>query len=186
MTEPVPKRLGARRVARESDLAMLRLALEEGRRLLDAQMSELDGIRQRLVQFLSFVGTATAFLVGAGLSTAHKDGAFSSVAIIGALLFMAALYLALSILRGTHPATPFRQPFDWTFRLNPSALVSYLSYDIGQPDEAKFLDALVAECQGYADENENHLSMVRIAYWAFLLLMSVQLALWVALVVLYR
>jgi hypothetical protein len=45
------------------DLPMYKMAYDEAKRLVDDQVAELDGIRQRSVQFLAFIGTGTAFLV---------------------------------------------------------------------------------------------------------------------------
>lgn len=165
---------------------MLQHAFDEGKRLLDAQLSELDGIRQRTVQFLSFVGTACAFLVGAGLNSPTRDLRFTLLAILGATLFLVALYLAFCVLRGGNPMVRWGAPLDWTFRTQPGKLMSYLGYDIGRPDEAGFLDDLIGKYQDYAETNEANLHVLRRTYWGYLMIMSTQLALWISLVVIYR
>src|SRR5664280_1806938 len=49
--------------------ALYRIAYEEGKRALDDQVDELNGIRGRAVQFTAFVGSSTAFLAAVGLRT---------------------------------------------------------------------------------------------------------------------
>src|SRR3954454_17779051 len=60
---------------------MYRVAYKESQRTLDDQADELTGIRTRAVQYLAFIGTATAFLVGASLKTFERDTPFYAISI---------------------------------------------------------------------------------------------------------
>lgn len=186
LTPAEPRKRPRRRVADDGDLPMLRIAIDEGKRLLDDQVAELDGMRQRTVQFLAFVGSATAFLVGAGLSSGTRDFTFTVLAVSGAIFFILVLCLALSVLQGVTPWKKKGGKATWNFRLNPAKLAVYLEYDIGRPDEAQFLDEAVRLLQENADKNEQHLKDLRRTYWTFLVAASLQILLWVVIVTVYR
>jgi hypothetical protein len=87
--------------------ALYRVAYDESVNALKTQSDELSGMRQRLVSFLAFVGSATAFLAGSGLtatqSTAtqsgHRSVLFYGVAAVASLLMLAVITYTVNILR---------------------------------------------------------------------------------------
>ena len=75
-----------------------RLAYEEGKRALADQTDELNGIRNRAVSYMAFVGSATAFLVGTGLKAAHRDAWFYSLAVLASAASLSTLALISLVL----------------------------------------------------------------------------------------
>lgn len=94
----VPARTGG-----TNGTGLYKVAFEESVRALEDQVKELDGIRQRLVSFLAFVGSATAFLVGSSLkplegTAANRDLWFYLLAIGGTVVVIIALGCAIYLL----------------------------------------------------------------------------------------
>lgn len=83
---------------------MLKVAYEEGLRIIEDQVAELDSMRQRSVQFLAFVGSATAFLAGSGLGGTYDRGpAFFVLAGLASLVSAIAIALASFVLLSLVP-----------------------------------------------------------------------------------
>ena len=171
-----------------SQLGMLKEAYEEGKRLIDDQIAEADSMRQRSVQFMTFTGSATAFLVGTSL----KDGSpqqldfylmaiLATVVSVLTILAMLAILLSLMVERSAS-SMPRVTKADWAFRLNPGTLVrKWLSPDVGAPTENDFYRGLALEYEKGAAINDAYLGQMR-RWYAFLLVVgSAQVLAWAAL-----
>jgi hypothetical protein len=106
---------------RPEAMPMYRIAYDEGKRLVDTQLAELNGMRDRSVQFLAFVGSATAFLVGTslgrvgeGTDIAYKTALTVSLAIAASVASLAAIYLVITILLALSKYLNFK-PMEWEF-----------------------------------------------------------------------
>jgi hypothetical protein len=161
---------------------MYKIAYEEGKRLVDDQIAELDSMRQRSVQFLAFVGSATGFLVGTSLGRVGTNPGLAYgiaaliLAIAASLASLVAIFLVVSILLALSKNR--RGPIEWEFRLSPTVLVKMIEPDINPPDEVDFLRRLSLVCNEMHDYNEPHLARLRKFYTAFLSVGFFQLVLW--------
>jgi hypothetical protein len=95
---------------------------EEGHRALDDQQDELNGIRDRAVQFTVFVGAATAFLVGSGLQSPHRDAFFYAIAWVASAASALSVSLLFLVLN------PSRRN-KWAYRLSTKVLNRELEAD---------------------------------------------------------
>ncbi|HEX8004186.1 MAG TPA: hypothetical protein VF519_15970 [Mycobacteriales bacterium] len=199
---------GAKRDGAHDDAALYRIAFDEGRELLADQLAELSALRGRAVQFLAFVGTGSAFLVGTALG-GKRDQLFYSVAGIGSTLSVLTVVVAVHLLLGLtytrssaippadlssrpnshattkqHLATSVRQRIPrkkilhWSFRFHPSPLVKWIDAEVGRPTETQLLKALTLRQQALYEVNEAALNSVRLLYVTLISLGSLQLALW--------
>ena len=161
---------------------MYRVAYEEGVRAVDDQIAELDSMRQRSVQFLAFVGSATAFLVGTGLGGAARTPAFYAVAATATVLALFSLTMVAFILLSIECRHGLHRVL-WNFRLEPSTLVEkWIDPDVGAASESEYYRALALQYDKMSAENDGPLKTVRRWYWLFLLLGSTQVMLWASLV----
>lgn len=159
---------------------LYKLACEEGKRTVDDQLAELDSMRQRTVQFLAFVGSATAFLVGTGLHAVSRNSGFYAVASIATLLSALSVILCLSILVAS--SRPWSRELEqWSFRLSPSALVKWIEPDVHPPRDYDFYRALALQYEAMAEANAPSLDRIRRRYLIFLVMGFGQLCGWVAL-----
>jgi hypothetical protein len=143
----------------KSDIAkhvdLYRIAYQEGQRSLDDQQDELKGLRDRAVQFTAFVGTATAFLVGAGLHPAHRDTAFYALATTASVLSAILILLLFALLR-----PPARKL--WHYRLSAQSLITgWIETEVPPPSEAYFLRSLAERYDQMRVENERLLGSLR-------------------------
>lgn len=182
--KPQSKNGTPRRRTREDRPELYKLAYEEGKRAVDDQLSELDSMRQRSVQFLAFVGSASAFLVGTSLKATERSLVFYSIAITASILTLLTLALCLSLLTATRRLLGGGLE-QWSFRLSPSALVKWIEPDVRPPSEADFFRALAERYEGMATDNSRSLSKVRSRYSAFLGVAVLQLTFWLVLAWLY-
>ena len=175
----------------DAEMPMYQMAYDEAKRAVDDQIAELDSIRQRSVQFLAFVGTATAFLVGTSIgprSSAVRDAWFYGIASAASVGSLALVLLVLVILRGVAVVPPEAETgvrrrlalITWEFRLRPTLLMEWLDASI-KPDTPQFTQALVELYEEMGDWNERWLEWIRKYYAWFIALGVVQLALWGAL-----
>lgn len=82
---------------------MYKVAFDESVRALEDQTDELSNIRQRLVGYLAFVGSATAFLVGSSINPqvsagGHRSAWFYGLATTGTSLMVLSVGLAICLL----------------------------------------------------------------------------------------
>ncbi|OBI82706.1 hypothetical protein A9X00_07095 [Mycobacterium sp. 1245805.9] len=79
---------------------MYKVAFEESVRALKDQVDELSNIRQRIVSYLAFVGSATAFLVGSSLNApGSRDDLFFFLASVGTAFMGITIGCATVLLR---------------------------------------------------------------------------------------
>lgn len=158
-----------------------KIAFDEAVRTLKAQADELSTMRQRLVQYLAFVGTATAFLVGTSLRP--SDGAqpilrgpeFMPLCIAGTVAMVVTLVLALILL---YPG--------WT-RLtvvsSSKGILAGIHRDVSPTDtEAHLLHDLAWYYGDYINKNKPILARSRWIYFAGIGAGAIQLGIWIALI----
>lgn len=176
---PTPRSAAGR--PRGDSVALYRLAFEESRRTLDDQIDEVNGIRQRVSQYLAFVGTASAFLVGTGLGHGNRTGTFYAIAITGSIVSLCALSAGLRVLLMWEGAVPHGKYHTWRFRLSANKLMHWIEPDVPQPDETDLLRALALRHDEMAEHNDDNLDRLRHAYAWCVGLGFVQLLVWGAL-----
>lgn len=158
---------------------LYRVAFDESVRTLKQQTDELSAIRQRLVQFLAFVGTATAFLVGTALhpeSTPIPRGhEFMPLCIAGTAAMGVTLVLTLILLYPrTTPLTVVSSARD---------ILDDIHRDVSPTDtEAHLLHNLAWYYDGYVEENKPVLTRARWIYFLAIGSGALQLGIWIALV----
>lgn len=178
-------------------LAMQRVAYAEGQRLVDDQLAELDALRQRTVQVLAFVGSATSFLVGTTLSTRELSVGAQVVGTIAALLSIGSLLLACVILLAAVDRAPaslvdgsvpskkwFPRPATWNFRMDPKVLVDgWIDAPrvSGPLTEVAFYKALALRYSSMAAENTPILARVRMCFVFFVAVTTIQVVVWAGL-----
>ena len=156
--------------------AMYRDVYEESQRSLDDQQDELKGMRDRAVQFTIFVGAATAFLVGTGLTAAHRDWVFYLIASVASLFSVVSVGLLLALLKPS-------KKHQWNYRLSSKSLIAdWIESDVPVPTEPQFLRALAMLYDDMQDENEILLKPLRQIYQVLMVVGVLQLILWAALV----
>jgi len=157
------------------DSKLYRIAYDHGLRTLDDQRDELNGVRGRAGQFMAFVGSATAFLVGAGLRSPDRDWVFYLVAACGTFLIVGALACLVFVLS---PRSKF------VLTMDPGMLVDeWIDRQVPKrPTEADLLRHLAKRIQGMIDENDTRLTAIRWWYLGTVVLGTVALACWVGLV----
>lgn len=171
-----PRRPG---VADEARVSMYKAAYDEGKRKVDDQLAELDSMRARSVQFLAFVGSATAFLVAAGLRQTHRTDGFYVVAGLATFVSVMSIALVTSILTALRLFRHTR----WDFRINSKVLVEeWIDPEVGATSEARFFRDIALHYHTMATKNDPPLQRLRGRYIAFLTCGSFQVILWAALV----
>jgi len=140
-----------------AEAGLYRIAYEHGLRTLDEQRDELNGVRARAGQFVAFTGSATAFLVGAGLQSPTRDGFFYAFAGLGTSLVLVSL-ICLVVVLGPR----------WKFALtmDPGTLVDkWIDRQVpARPSEADLLRALAKRISRMIDDNEKPLGLIRSWY----------------------
>jgi hypothetical protein len=175
------------RMTYPSALPLYKVAYEEGKRQVDDQVAELDGMRQRSVQFLAFVGAATGFLVGTSL---HRVGTTTpgpayghlafGLAVAASLASLIAIFLVLSVLLGLSRKGWRMRRAEFEFRLSSEDLLDLIEADVGKPDEVDFYKYLASEYDVMYDTNDSYLVKIRRYYTLFIAIGFIQLALWTA------
>ena len=148
-----------------------RIAFEEGRRRLDEQRDELNVLRTRAVTFIAFIGTATAFLVGTGLSSTVRAKHFQTIALTGTCLTLGGLACLVVIL---WPRWKF------AFSMEPKTLVErWLDRDVpANPTETQLLRAWAGKQQSSIDRNHTSLEWMRWLYLGLVVAGPLGLACW--------
>ncbi|MCA1982973.1 hypothetical protein [Nocardioides nematodiphilus] len=167
---------------RPDALALYKVAYDESVRAIDDQLAELDHVRSRAMQFLAFIGTGTAFLVGTGLNDSQRDGWFYALATVGSAMSVVTLLLVGAILLGVvvHEKKP--QEWRWAVRLSAQDLIRWIEPQIHAPDEVDYLKEVALLNDERAEANEVGLGRLRHVYLALLTSGFVQLLIWAALV----
>jgi hypothetical protein len=161
-------------IARHTEL--YRVVYQEGQRALDDQVGELNSMRDRAVQFTAFVGAATAFLVGAGLSGPHRDVTFYVLAGTASALSALLILLLFALL------TPQTRRM-WTYRLSTKSLISgWIETEVPLPTEADFYKKLAIVYDEMREENTRLLRVLRTWYRYLIVVGAGQVTVWAALV----
>lgn len=173
-----PQNGGSNKLAHmyEQKSNMYKVAFEESVRALKDQVDELSGIRQRLVQYLAFMGSATAFLVGSSLGAADRDGVFYGLACGGTALMIITIGCTVYLLWPSMSQFGATSSAQTIIREMIERKLSPIQND-GQfyHDFATYNDQAV-------DENEKALRKTRRFYFAAIVCGALQLTVWVALV----
>jgi len=175
---------GRGRRTRNDHPELYKLAYDEGKRALQDQFTELDTMRQRSVQFLAFVGSASAFLVGTSLRATDRSVVFYILAIGASITTLLTIALCLALLTASRLPRA-RGVEEWSLNLSSSALVKWIEPDVGQPNESDFYRGLAELYDRMTNENLPGLNRMRKRYVLFLGGAVLQLTLWLALAWLY-
>lgn len=161
-------------VADHADL--YQIAYEEAQRALDDQAGEIRSMRDRAVQFTVFVGAATAFLVGTGLQSAHRDAAFYALASIASLLSAVLIALLIVVLG------PSKRNL-WHYRVSARLLISaWIETQVPPPSNGHFFRRLAEQYDDWRVKNEKLLSGLRKWYRWLIIVGAAQVTVWAALV----
>jgi hypothetical protein len=149
---------------------MYRVAYEQGIRTLDDQAAEIDGMRNRAVSFMAFVGSATAFLVTTTLRSADPGVPFFVLASI-ATLSVAWAIVQLGRL--------IRPKLEFTLRLDSREIITdWIDRDVPCPSEALLLRGLGGWLAEYAESNRVGLRTLRARFTQVLMFGSAGLLAW--------
>lgn len=133
-------------------------------------------MRDRAVQFTAFVGAATAFLVGTGLSGTHRGVTFYVLASVASALSALLILLLLALL------TPQTRRL-WTYSLSTKKLISgWIETEVPLPTEADFFKKLAIMYDDMREENSGLLRALRTWYRWLVVVGAAQVAVWAALV----
>jgi hypothetical protein len=168
---------------------LYRDAYDEGKRAVDRQIAELDSMRQRSAQFISFVGSATAFLVGTGLGATpaeSRDAGYFSLTWTAATLSVASIALLMMVLlaivwtRGKWMPNRAR----WDFANSSKTLVEDYATapEVGEYSESDYYRDLALIYESKWNHNDLWLGQVRRSYTLFLIVGSLQVTVWALLV----
>jgi hypothetical protein len=166
----------ARRDA-DSFVPIYQVLYEESKRSLDDQQDELNRMRDRAVQFIIFVGAATAFLVGTGLTAVHnRDWIFYFLASMATLSSAVSVGLLIALLKP-------RKGHKWNFRISSQSVIEDIeSRDVPVPTESQFMRYLVKLNDEMQIENEKLLAPLRDIYQWLMAVGVLQLIFWAVLV----
>ena len=129
--------------------SLYRIAYEEARRTITDQVDELNGMRNRAVSYMAFIGTAAAFLVRTG----SPELMFYILAIAATA---SVAWATVQLCRVIRPGISF------TIRLDPRDIItSFIDRQVPRPSEAQLLRSLAGWSANYIDENEKGLEKIR-------------------------
>jgi hypothetical protein len=155
---------------------MYKIAYQEGQRTLDDQQDELNRIRDRSVQFTAFIGAATAFLVGTGLSATSKDALYYGLASAASALTAILILLLFNLLTPTNRHS-------WKYQVSTEYMIKqWIEADVPQLDEAALLREMALRYDTWHRDNEVTLSSIRRSYRWLIATGSAQVTVWAALV----
>lgn len=177
--DEVPKSHSARRPSMEVDV--YKHVVDVGLTALKDQLSELDGIRARTVQFLAFVGTATAFLVGTSLRSTSdaRDSIFNVAGVTASAGIAIMLMLCISILTGAHHWWGGKT-MTWDFQDDPAVYIEWLDGDdsVRPKSDVVFYRYRAKRIAEQLQSNDKYLASVRKRYIVFLVAGIAVLAAW--------
>jgi hypothetical protein len=154
-----------------------RLTYDEGRLALEDQKLELTNMRTRMVQFLAFVGSATAFLVGAALHDIQSLGNWRAAAIIATVLAVGAVLL------NCYALNPWLAK-NWKYSASPKYIIGqWVEREVPHPSEAEMLRDLSLFYDDWREVNDHILLRTQWAYLTSIGAGSLQLVLWTVIVV---
>jgi hypothetical protein len=155
---------------------LYQVAYEESQRTLDDQQDELNHMRDRSVSYVSFVGAATAFLVGTGLTHSDRDWLFYLLAGVASVLTLAMIVFAWLLLNPSNVKP-------WSYRLSARVLIAdWIEKDVPAPTKAELVRELAVTYDEMQTDNEVFLSNLRTLYRNLITSGVAQLVFWGALV----
>lgn len=137
---------------------------DEQLRELEGQRGELDSMRARISQYLAFVGAATGFLAGTGLTSvpaANRDLGFYLLAALGTAGFAALTYFAVMVLVGSGGAPRAGQ---FAFHLDSPKLLTKAETQGKHPSKSGFTRYLANAYGIMVRDNEPLMRGVRRSY----------------------
>jgi hypothetical protein len=177
---------------------MYKIAYDEAKAVCSDQVAELDSMRQRSVQFLAFAGSATGFLVGAGLRdvpASQRSWDFFALAGTASLASLASILYVSFILLALIPDSGQRKRFVrprrlhsavWNFQMDADRFVTgWIDPEVGAPSEMRFYRDLALHYGEKAQENEPQLDTIRAWYLRFVIAASAQVVAWAAVIWIY-
>ncbi len=173
MVEPDPTPIGL-----VNHLEIYEQIRQEQLRELEGQRAELDSMRARVSQYLAFVGAATGFLAGTGLTRVpvdNRDGWFYFLATLGTLSFLALTYFAVMVLIGSGGAPKASQ---FAFHLDSPKLLTKAETNGKHPSVPGFTRYLATAYGLMVKENEPLIRGVRRSYVVALSVGGFTLASW--------
>ena len=150
------------------------ITYEESVRTLDDQADEVNRIRDRSVQFIVFVGAATAFLVGSGLQAAHRDSIFYAIAGVASAASVLMIVLLFLVLNPPNKRL-------WNYRVSAKKMIAIFEADVA-PSKSEFVRYLSLLNDDSREGNEKLLKPLRAYYRSLIIVGSVQVTIWAALV----
>lgn len=161
----------------EKNKALYRVAYDESVAAINDQIDELNSMRQRLVQYLAFIGAATAFLTGSSLTattSAPRSAGFYAIAGAATALIIGVICLTVAILA---PASSRMATSSSAYAI----VEGHIEVDI-PTNEGHLLRNLALLNDQAVDDNTGVLNRLRIQYVAAIAMGALQLALLLALV----
>jgi hypothetical protein len=156
---------------------MYRVAFDESVRALKDQVDELSGIRQRIVSYLAFIGSATAFLVGSSLKAPEgRDDLFYYLAIAGTTFMGGAIVCATFLLWPKFTSIGATSSAKKVIEGMIERQMSPIQTD------AEFYHDLAMYNDNAVDKNDSKLAWSRGLYFAAVICGAVQLTIWIVLV----
>ncbi|HEX8092491.1 hypothetical protein [Jatrophihabitans sp.] len=159
----------------KDNVDLYEIVYDEAKRTLDDQSAELNNVRTRAVQYLAFVGSATAFLAGAGIKDATRHLGFYSLASIATVLALAVIILVAVLLNPW--STPLYK------RVEPKIIVTtWIEREVPSPTKAEMLRELSLNFDKWQAANNERLGVIRKLYFSAIILGGLQLLAWASLV----
>jgi hypothetical protein len=159
----------------DQHVELYQIVYDESQRALDEQKDELGNIRDRAVQFVIFIGAATAFLVGTGLQAPHRDHSFYVLAILASVISLVMIGLLFMVLNPS-------KKNEWTYRMSSDVLISEIEREVPRPTKAQFIRSLAQLNDDSQRQNEKLLAPLRSMYRYLIAVGSLQVIVWAALV----
>ena len=160
----------------EKHADLYEVAYQEAQRALDDQAGEVKSVRDRAVQFTAFVGAATAFLVGTGLESAHRDAVFYVLASLASALSAALILLLIAVLGPSNRNL-------WHYRVSATSLITgWIETEVPLPSNGHFFRRLAEQYDDWRVKNERLLRGIRQSYRWLIIVGSTQVTVWAALV----
>lgn len=159
---------------------------------LYGQRDQLDRMRQRVVQFLIFFGSSTAFLAGALLNAtqarpdqgipARRDGWFMLAVGTSTFLALVSLLLAIFVLLAPEKSEDGKgiQVGRWQFRPPIEDVLLWADRDPSDPEVVDIKRAAINQLRDQRMFNDEKLLRVQHAYTAFIIVTILGLLCWTA------
>jgi len=151
---------------------------DEQRRELAGQRAELDSMRTRTSQFLAFVGSASAFLAGTGLTSVEqgsRDAVFFVLAGLATAGFASLAYFGIMVLLGSGGLP---RVGEFQFYVDSPKLLKKAETGEKAPSKAAFSRYMARVYEAMVEHNDPQVSRVRRSYIIALASGAATLSLW--------